>query len=193
MAGELIHPAGLTGETYQAVLRNAAGEAWRTDTSAFGAWSDAQIANYGIPLAEQGTSGHFVGDFPTAIGTAGIYSYTVYHRAGATLSLTDTKAGLGSLNWDGEAEILPAGNAATLYGASGAIEFVYTVYKPDGITPLPSAAVYVSSDSAGVNRSETQVSDSLGRVLFHLDPGPAFFWRSAPGYVFADPDLEDVS
>ena len=112
MANELVHPAGLSGQTYRAVLRNAAGQVWRVDTSAFAAWSDAQIANYAIPLTEQGTSGHFAGDFPAAIVTAGLYSYTVYHRAGAALALTDSKQGLGTVNWDGTAEVLPLSGAA---------------------------------------------------------------------------------
>jgi hypothetical protein len=107
MANELVHPAGLSGQTYRAVLRNAAGQVWRTDTAAFAAWSDAQIANYAITLTEQGTSGHFAGNFPAV--AAGLYSYTVYHRAGAALALTDSKQGLGTVNWDGTAEIVPPG------------------------------------------------------------------------------------
>jgi len=107
MAGELLHPTGSTGQAYQAVLRNAAGQVWNADTSAFGAWSDGSIAAYGLPLTEQGASGHFTGNFPAAIVTAGLYAYTVYHLAGADLALTDSKAGLGSLAWDGTAEVLP--------------------------------------------------------------------------------------
>jgi hypothetical protein len=52
-----------------------------------------------------------VGDFPAAIVTAGLYAYTVYHRAGASLALTDGKDGLGSVNWDGAAEIVPGAAA----------------------------------------------------------------------------------
>jgi hypothetical protein len=109
MANELLHPTGTSGQAYRAVLRNAAGQVWRVDTAAFGAWSDAQIANYAIPLTEQGTSGHFVGDFPAAIVTAGLYSYVVYQRAGASLALTDSKQSLGAVNWDGAAEVVPPG------------------------------------------------------------------------------------
>jgi hypothetical protein len=109
MPNELVHPAGTSGQTYVAVLRNAAGEVWNEFLGTFGAWSDASIANYAIPLTEQGTSGHFAGDFPTEIVTAGLYSYVVYQRAGAGLALTDSKQGLGTVNWDGAAEIVPPG------------------------------------------------------------------------------------
>ncbi len=81
---------------------------------------------------------------------------------------------------------------AVIYGEGGSIEFTYTVYDTNGTTPLPGCAVYVSSDLAGEIRSQAKVTDALGRVVFDLDPGTVYFWRSHPGRTFSDPDSEEV-
>lgn len=86
-----------------------------------------------------------------------------------------------------------SGGSTTVYGESGSILFTYTVYQPNGTTPIPGAAVYVSADSGGTQRSFTQVTDDVGRVRFHLDPATVYFWRSHPQYTFQDPDPEVVS
>jgi hypothetical protein len=83
--------------------------------------------------------------------------------------------------------------AQLAYGLLGAIEFTYTVYKPGGVTPLEGCSVSVSSDLAGTIRSRAQVSDALGRTVWRLNAGTAYFWRTCAGYDFTDPDTEVVS
>ncbi len=85
------------------------------------------------------------------------------------------------------------GGSVIIYGEEGSIDFTYTVYKPGGVDPLGGAAVYVSSDLAGTLRSSIKTTDSVGRVVFSLDPGPAYFWTSHPSYSFSNPDTETVS
>lgn len=78
-------------------------------------------------------------------------------------------------------------------GLSGAISFTYTVYRPDGVTPLPGCSVYVTENADGSGRrSPTAVTDALGRAVFALDGGTYYFWRSHPGYTFNNPDEETV-
>ena len=84
------------------------------------------------------------------------------------------------------------GGSSTIYGSSGAVDFVYTVFDTDGTTPLPGASVYVSADSAGVQRSQTKVTDALGRVTFTLVPSTVYFWRSHVSRAFVNPDSEVV-
>jgi len=82
----------------------------------------------------------------------------------------------------------------TLYGQNGTVDFVYTLFDTDGTTPLPGASVYVSADSAGVQRSQPKTTDALGRVVFTLVPSTVYFWRSHVSRVFAvNPDVEIVS
>jgi len=81
----------------------------------------------------------------------------------------------------------------TLYGQNGTVDFIYTLFDTDGTTPLPGASVYVSSDSAGVQRSQSRTTDALGRVTFSLIPSTVFFFRSHPARNFVNPDSEVVS
>lgn len=63
-----------TGTTVKVLLRNSAKQIWQTTTSTFVTWVDANRANYLISLTEQGTSGFFSGDMPTAITTPDTYA-----------------------------------------------------------------------------------------------------------------------
>jgi hypothetical protein len=81
----------------------------------------------------------------------------------------------------------------SLTGQAGTVEFTYIVYKTDGYTPLEGAAVWVSVNEDGTERSEVKVSDALGRVKFNLYPGTYYFWRQKSGYAFDNPDGEEVS
>lgn len=181
-----IYLQGTPGATYAAVLRNSSGEVW--DGGDFAAWDDDDLAGYALPLTEQGASGYATAGFPAAITDAGRYPWTIYDQAGASLALTDTPVAVGETLWGGATELLPL----AVYGEDGPAVFTYTVYEEDGTTPLPGAAVYVSADAEGMQRSQTRISDDLGRVIFNLNPGPAYFWRSHRDWDFDDPDTETV-
>lgn len=81
----------------------------------------------------------------------------------------------------------------TVYGSNGSILYTFTVYQPGGVTPVPGASVFVSSDSAGTNRSQARTTDALGNVQFNLDPATVYFWVQHPDWVFPNPFVEVVS
>lgn len=187
----------LTGQNLYAIVQRVSdGHYWRTTTGAFGAYNAAAWSDYDTPLVENGASGTYQAPFPAGITTAGLYRVELRLRAGGSPAVSDPI--LVDEQWDwsgtGKQSIADIEVDVSFPGSSGAIEFTYTVFKPDGITPLSGCAVYVSTDEAGASRSETKFTDELGQVTFQLDPGNAWFWRSHSSYSFADnPDLENVS
>jgi hypothetical protein len=105
MAGEIQLAHDATAETLYAIVRNSVGQAWDTGASAFEAYATASLGDYDIALVEQGTaSRYYVGTFPSAIA-AGVYSVTVYVRAGGSPAEGDDIAGAGSIEWSGTAVI----------------------------------------------------------------------------------------
>ena len=83
--------------------------------------------------------------------------------------------------------------ASVIYGEGGSIPYTLTVTEQDGTTPIPNVAVYVSSDSAGVYRSQIKLTDSTGRVQFQLDPSTVYFWMSRNDRTFNNPVVKVVS
>lgn len=181
--------AGLT--VYGRIRRLSSGFWRRTDTGAFEAYNGANWLSYDHALTAEGED-RYKADLP---GTLAAGYYVLEGRLQAGAGPVEADDGIISEEvgyWDGEAWTPTAPSSAGIYGTTGAVEFVYTVYEPGGVTPLPGVAVYVSSDIAGTNRSETQITDVLGRTTWLLDAGPAYFWRSHAGFSFTDPDLEEV-
>lgn len=77
---------------------------------------------------------------------------------------------------------------------TGAIAFTYTVYQPDGVTPIDGAEVQVYTDSAMTARVAGPVyTDSAGRVTVYLAAGTYYVRRSHAAWQFANPDTEVVS
>ena len=77
---------------------------------------------------------------------------------------------------------------------AGAIEWKYTV--TDDITGalLDGVAVWVTTDAAGTNVIANGITDDSGEVVFHLDAGTRYIWRSRAGYNFSDnPDVEVIA
>lgn len=212
MAHELLaqNPTGLT---LYALVLNAAGQVWRTDTSVFEPPVTADWASYPVALTESGTTGLYRGDFPAV--AAGVYPLLVYRQLAGSPAATDALVGQGEREWSGTAVVSLASRLAaadytepptveeiadaigegsvTVYGEDGAVEWTYTVYQPGGVTPIAGATVYVSADLAGASRSGAKVSDSLGQVRFRLNPiDPLYVFRSHPDWLFDDPDVESV-
>lgn len=101
MANEL--QAGyLTGETlYVSVLSGAL--RWHTGDEAFEAYNAAHWTSYDVALTEQGTSGSYFGDFPTAI-PSGTYSLELRRQMGDSPAVTDPILASETLAWDGDSE-----------------------------------------------------------------------------------------
>jgi hypothetical protein len=75
---------------------------------------------------------------------------------------------------------------------SGSSAYTVTVTRPDGVTPIEGAAVWVSTDQAGTNVvAGTLYTDTLGRINsgtgFLLDSGTYFLWRQHGSWQFANP------
>jgi hypothetical protein len=92
----------------------------------------------------------------------------------------------------GGVPVLGADGYVPSYGFSGSLDFTYTTRDANG-NVLPYAAVYVSSDAGGLNRSYTLIADVLGRTRWKLNPGDAWFWNQHPAWNFTNPDHETVS
>jgi hypothetical protein len=100
MAGELQIGGLTTGWAAYAVVRSATGTVW--NGTAFEAFNAANWATYDIALTEQGSTGYYVGTFPTV--AAGVYAVEVRRQTGgspAAAVATDPYLGGGDAEWDG--------------------------------------------------------------------------------------------
>lgn len=90
MALELQTPYNGAGATLYAILRRKTdGYVWQTTTDTFVAWVNANIANYDIPLADQGGD-LYAADMPSAMTVGVGLDIFYYVMAGATPALTDS-------------------------------------------------------------------------------------------------------
>lgn len=89
--------------TIYAVLLNNIGQIYNTSSVAFEIVNAVNWTDYDIAMTES-TAGIYFGNIPTVI--AGIYSYVVYKRAGITPAITDEIKGIGTIAWDGSAEVI---------------------------------------------------------------------------------------
>ncbi len=74
----------------------------------------------------------------------------------------------------------------------GAAEFVYTLTDAVSGDPIADADIWATTDSAGAVVVASGRTDQNGRIVFYLDPGPAYVWRQKTGWNFANPDVETV-
>lgn len=105
MANE-IRGVAASGNTVYARIINPAGLWWNGST--FEAFSAANWATYAVTLTEQGSSGVYVGDFPSGITGGGTYEYFVYVQAGASPAQGDTISNTGRIDWSGTVSISAA-------------------------------------------------------------------------------------
>lgn len=114
MAGE-IQADYPTGATLYAQVRTATGTVWNTVGLAFEAYLTANIADYDIAMAEQGTaSGYYAGDFPTIAG--GIYNVVVKSRVGGSPAESDPTVASGFIEWSGTAVVSQTGDSFARLG-----------------------------------------------------------------------------
>lgn len=95
-----IRGVSSAGTLYARVL-NPSGLWWNGST--FEAYSAGNYSTYDIAMTEQGNSGLYVADFPTAITAAGTYEYFVHKQAGASPAEGDVIVGTGRIDWTGTA------------------------------------------------------------------------------------------
>jgi hypothetical protein len=114
MAKELKTPF-ISGATVYAVILNAAGQAWRTDSGVFEPPLAGDWAHYANGATEQSTTGIYEGDFPAAITTAGAYHVLFRQQSGSSPASTDQSNGMigGTIYWTGTAESFPLASSAS--------------------------------------------------------------------------------
>jgi hypothetical protein len=103
MANELRGATG-AGQVCYALVMNSSGQFWNTADLAFETFSSGNYADYVIDLDEVGTNtGIYLGNFPSAITTAGTYEYFVKPSVnGANLeSEDDPISNTGRIDWTG--------------------------------------------------------------------------------------------
>lgn len=110
MAKEITGVSG-SGTLY-ARLRNPAGSWW--SGASFEVYSAGNYANYVITMTEEGNSGHYTADFPSAIVAAGTYQILIHRQIGASPAETDTIINTGKIDWTGT-------NAVTVTASTGAM------------------------------------------------------------------------
>lgn len=101
-----------TGKTVYFQVRSATGTIWNTGTLALEAYLTANVANYAILAAEQGTaSGYYTAAMPAV--AAGTYNVVAKERAGVSPAETDRTVAVGTVEWDGTAVVALTTRAAT--------------------------------------------------------------------------------
>ncbi len=106
MANEIYHnyPSGNNLDAY--VFKKADDKVFdqADGGDTFEAWVNGNVANYDIPMTDQGGDYYSV-DFPTVITTAGVYRIVVALRAAGAAAVGDLRIAQGEIYWDGTAEI----------------------------------------------------------------------------------------
>lgn len=105
-----IRSVSTTGTLY-ARLMNRAGLWW--NGSSFEAYAAGNYSTYDIAMTEQGDSGVYVADFPTAITSSGTYEYYVHLQDGGSPAEGDQVIGTGSVDWTGSSSATAAAGAMT--------------------------------------------------------------------------------
>lgn len=101
-AANEIQATAPSGRTLYAEVINGQGQVWQ-DSNTFATITNTSLITQNIPLAEQGTTGIYEGNFPAGITAPGTYLTLVYTRAGASPAVGDLLTGSGSLDWTGTA------------------------------------------------------------------------------------------
>jgi hypothetical protein len=101
MSGE-IQFSYLTGKQTYAVIRNKAGQVYNTGTTSFEAYSAGNWTSYAVACTEQGSTGYYVGNFPSGI-TAGVYYLVAKIQPNASPQVNDQTAATGDFQWNGSA------------------------------------------------------------------------------------------
>lgn len=98
MASQIFHDAGESALNLYALIADKTAQMW--NVSAFETIAAANWAAYDIALTEQGATGIYSADFPSAI-PAGVYNLSIRTRSGATPATTDPAARTLTVYWDG--------------------------------------------------------------------------------------------
>jgi hypothetical protein len=70
---------------------------------------------------------------------------------------------------------------------------IYSLVSDATDLPIPGALVRVTTDSEGTLTVASGYTNALGFVLFYLDPGTYYLWRSHSDYTFVNPDSREAA
>jgi hypothetical protein len=134
----IFYPGTVTA--YAVVRLQSTFQVWSVTNSALETWSDANIAQYAIPLTSQ--SGDLnTGDFPEALAY-GSYYVTYYQQAGGSPAITDVILGKGLFTWNG----------------------VLSPYS-GSVTPSPTALTDLASVKLYLNITDANSDDRLQQFI----------------------------
>jgi hypothetical protein len=172
VANELQIATTSAGMVAYAILRNAVGQAYNAATLAFEDYVTADLANYVITLAEQGTaSRYYAGAMPAL--AADVYAIAFYQRVGSDPAETDTLLGHALVQWSGSAVLPLAALGSALASLSGRIPAALVSGRIDAnVGDFTGAALLTLADSildraAGVEVGFT-LRESLRLILAAL-------------------------
>lgn len=112
MSNEL-RGATSVGETCYALILNSAGKFW--DGSSFETFDASSYADYDFPVTEKGSTGIYLGDFPTAITSSGTYEYFIKRQQGSSPAEDDPICNSGKVDWTGSSAIV--GGSGSMLGS----------------------------------------------------------------------------
>jgi hypothetical protein len=102
-AADEIHIDYESGATVYAARFDSAGDVGITDGNSFETWSTA--GDYDVTMTENGTGGHFVGDFDAYANIGdGTYKVTAYEQIGGSPADADRAIYVGTIKWKDGAE-----------------------------------------------------------------------------------------
>ena len=170
MANELVisHP---TGATLYALLFDATGNVW--NGSAFTAPGSAAWTDYDIAMTEVATAtGVYRASMPAAV--AGVYGWVVRKQAGGTPAVGDIAVGVGRIEWNGTAEIVPGGAAVGTYSYSNTAD--------DGSgNLLDGVFIQCATDAGFTNIVNTTHTNSIGAFTVYSDIAGTHYLRLQRG------------
>lgn len=124
----------------------------------------------------------------SAVGCPGVYRLSL--TAAEMDADSVTVAGISSTAW---VAIIPA-HVSTQHpkAGPGGIEFTYALTETGTGTPIAGATVWATSDAAGNDVWASGLTDGDGEVVLMLDEGTWYIWRRKKGWVFENPDTEEI-
>lgn len=142
MSNELVGASG-SGLTLYGNIINVSGERW--NGSAFETYSSANYTNYAVTMTEDGSSGIYLGDFPTTITTGGHYQLIYYRAGGGTPAEGDAIVGTGEIDWSGSTVV-----SGTVTASGGQMNFI--TMQQELSDRVPAFDYTVSSDATKLKR-----------------------------------------
>jgi hypothetical protein len=133
----------------------------------------------------------------TTWATADVSGLALETTAQAILLDTGTTipATLAALPADIDTQLSITHGAGAWGEGTGVFTQIYTVYQPDGVTPDPGVAVRMTTDAAGLNSIDHQITNAAGQVALHhnlVSGTTVYLWRYKADRSYDNPDVEVI-